>query len=154
MKTPTPKPFVLRELPELARLAMRTAKFPMLATVDGDQPRLRPVSPLRVDGFTHYLANFRSYHKTDEIAANPRVELCYLSPDHDQVRISGVARVLEDEALLTSLWVDNPLLSRYFRDFRDPDLIIYRIEPERVRFMREWALDYHDVPLNRAAMTA
>ena len=26
-------------------------------------------------------------------------------------------------------------------------LIVYRIVPKQVRFMREWALDYHDVPL-------
>lgn len=154
MKSPTPEPFDPRQLPELARLAMQSAKFPMLATIDGDQPRLRPVSPLRVDGFTHYVASFRSYHKTDEIAANPRVELCYMAPDHDQVRISGVAEVVDDEGLLTSLWADAPLLSRYFQDFRDPELVIYRIVPQRVRFMREWALEYHEVALSHATATA
>ena len=29
----------------------------------------------------------------------------------------------------------------------NPELLVYRIVPEQVRFMREWALDYHDVPL-------
>jgi hypothetical protein len=29
----------------------------------------------------------------------------------------------------------------------NPELIIYRIIPHRVRFMREWALNYHDVPI-------
>ena len=28
----------------------------------------------------------------------------------------------------------------------NPELIIYRIEPSRVRFMREWALEYVEVP--------
>ena len=68
----------------------------MLATIDGDQPRLRPVSPVKTDGFTIYVANLKSYGKTAEIAANPKVELCYLSPDHDQVRITGVAEILDD----------------------------------------------------------
>ena len=48
------------------------------------------------DGFTVYVANLRSYHKTEEIAANPRVELCYLDDHHDQVRITGVAEVVTD----------------------------------------------------------
>ncbi len=26
-----------------------------------------------------------------------------------------------------------------------PALIIYRIDPLRVRYMKEWALDYHEV---------
>ena len=53
----------------LAVATMRGAKFPCLASIDGDQPRLRPVSPVRTDGFTVYVANLRPYHKTQEIAA-------------------------------------------------------------------------------------
>ena len=119
----------------------------MLATIDGGQPRVRPVSPVRVDGFTIFVANLRRYGKTAEIAANPRVELCYLDETHDQVRITGVAEVLTDPALLAEIWASNPLLRRYLGTPENPDLIIYRIVPSRVRFMREWALEYHDVPL-------
>lgn len=119
----------------------------MLATIDGTQPRVRPVSPVRVDGFTIYVANLRRYGKTAEIAANPHVELCYLDDHHDQVRITGVAEVLTDAALLAEIWASNPLLRRYLGTPDNPDLIIYRIVPSRVRFMREWALEYHEVPL-------
>ena len=118
----------------------------MLATVDDGQPRVRPVSPVRVDGFTIYVANLRSYGKTREIAANPRVELCYLDDAHDQVRITGRAEVLSDPAVLDEIWQGNPLLRRYLGTPDNPELIIYVIRPERVRFMREWALEYHDVP--------
>ena len=142
-----PAPIDPAELPALARAVIARAKFPMLATIDGDQPRLRPVSPVRVDGFTIYVANLRSYGKTREIAANPRVELCYLDDAHDQVRITGVAEVLTDRAVLDEIWQANPLLRRYLGTPDNPELIIYVIRPERVRFMREWALDYHEVPL-------
>jgi general stress protein 26 len=125
---------------------IRNARFPQLATVDGDQPRVRPVSPVRVDGFTVYVANLRRYHKTGEIAANPKVELNYLDDAHDQVRITGVAEELRDPAVLKEIWENNPLLRKYLGSPDNPDLIIYRIRPERVRFMREWALDYFEVP--------
>ena len=147
MPGPAPKPFTAEELPELARAVIQRAKFPQLATADGDQPRLRPVSPVRVDGFTIYVANLRSYGKTREIAANPKVELCYLDENHDQVRITGVAEVLTDAQTLQEIWESNPLLRRYLGSPDNPALIIYRIRPERVRFMREWALEYHEVPL-------
>ena len=52
------------------------------------------------DDFTIYVANLRSYGKTREIAANPKVELCYLDEHHDQVRITGVAEVLTDAQTL------------------------------------------------------
>jgi general stress protein 26 len=147
MPAPTPAPFTTEDLPELARGVIARAKFPQLATIDGDQPRVRPVSPVLVEGFTIYVANLRSYGKTREIAANPRVELCYLDDAHDQVRITGVAEVLSDRAKLQEIWDGNALLRRYLGSLENPELIIYRIHPERVRFMREWALEYHEVPL-------
>ena len=76
MAKPEPDPIDPNELPTLAQATMADAKFPMLASLDGDQPRLRPVSPVKTDGFTVYVANLKAYHKTQEIAANPNVELC------------------------------------------------------------------------------
>ncbi|MFM1561946.1 MAG: pyridoxamine 5'-phosphate oxidase family protein [Roseibacillus sp.] len=147
MSKPSPDPFEPSELPAMARNVIQEAKFPMLASLDGDQARLRPVSPVRVDGYTVYVANLRSYHKTAEIAANPKVELCYLAPNHDQLRITGVAMELDDQELIEEIWEENPLLRQYLGMSDNPELIIYRIIPHRVRFMREWALNYHDVPI-------
>jgi general stress protein 26 len=141
---PAPAP---DELPALARKVIAGARFPMLATMDGTQPRVRPVSPVKVDGFTIYVANLRSYGKTAEIAANPNVELCYLDESHDQVRITGAAEVLTDKVLMEEIWNFNPLLRRYLGTPDNPALIIYRIVPARVRYMKEWALEYYEVPL-------
>ena len=147
MHKPAPKPVDPRELPRLARAVIAADRFPFLATLDGDRPRLRPVSPVRTDGFAVYVANLRSYHKTGEIEANPQVELAYLSADHDQVRISGRAEVVTDRDLLREIWDANPLLRHYLGSLENPELVVYRILPERVRFMREWSLEYHEVPL-------
>ena len=146
MSKPTAAPIDPKQLVELAAAVVRADRFPDLATLDGDQPRVRPVSPVRTDHFTVYVANLRSYHKTAEIAANPKVELCYLDDKHDQVRITGVAEVVADRPLLQEIWDANPLLRQYLGSIDNPELIVYRVRPVRVRFMREWALDYHGVP--------
>ncbi len=147
MSKPTPAPLDPSEVVARALRSIHDDRFPHLATIDGDQPRVRPVSPVRTDGFTVYVANLRSYHKTAEIAANPRVELCYLDDHHDQVRITGVAEIVTDRSLLQTLWDANPLLRQYLGSLDNPELILYRIRPTRVRFMQEWALDYIEVPL-------
>lgn len=90
----------------------------------------------------------RSYHKTAEIAANPKVELCYLDDKHDQVRITGIAEIVTDRAILQAIWDANPLLRQYLGSLENPMLIVYRIKSTRVRFMKEWALDYHEVALS------
>lgn len=141
---PRPEPVDPARLHELAHTVIREAKFPMLATVDPEgQPRVRPVSPVRVDeDFTIYVANLAAYQKTREIAANPKVELAYLSPDHDQVRITGLATIETDPEVITAIWEKNPLLRQYLGTPENPQFVLYRIAPVQVRFMREWALEY------------
>jgi general stress protein 26 len=150
MTKPAPMPIDPARLVELALAVMKADRFPDLATMDGDQPRVRPVSPVRTDFFTAYVANLRDYHKTQEIAANPKVELCYLDAHHDQVRVTGLAEQVVERPLLQQIWDDNPLLRQYLGSLDNPQLIAYRIKPTRVRYMKEWALEYHEVDFAKA----
>ena len=136
-----------RQLVNLAHGVIAADRFPHLATIDGDQPRLRPVSPVRTEGFTVYVANLRRYHKTLEIAANSKVELCYLDQNHSQVRITAVAETVTDAIIIKGIWDSNALLRRYLGNVDNPELIIYKLRPKRILYMREWALEYHEVPL-------
>src|SRR5258706_8374983 len=113
MTQPKPDPIEPAKLVELALGVIAADRFPHLATIDGDQPRVRPVSPVRTDGFVIYVANLRAYAKTAQIAANPRVELCYMDDHHNQVRITGVAEILADRPLLEEIWNTNPLMRQY-----------------------------------------
>ena len=50
-------------------------------------------------------------------------------------------RTLED------IWKKNRLLEHYLGSIDNPELIIYRIDPNRVRYMKEWALNYYEVEI-------
>jgi hypothetical protein len=39
------------------------------------------------------------------------------------------------------------LLRAYLKTIDNPEFMLYRVMPHRVRYMREWALEYHEVPL-------
>jgi len=147
MTKPSPKPIDPAEIRSLALGVIAADRFPHLATIDVDQPRLRPVSPVKTDGFTIYVANLRMYHKTEEIAANPKVELCYMDDGHNQVRLTGIVEIVTDRPVLEQIWQDNPLMRQFLGTLDNPQLIIYRIRPTRVRYMQEWALEYISVPL-------
>ena len=146
---PTPKPIEPDKLLELALETVKADRFPFLATVDGEQPRVRPVSPVKTVGFVVYVANLRFYHKTVELQVNSNVELCYMDPSHNQVRISGTAEVVTDRSELQPIWDANPLLRQYLGSMNNPDLIVYCIYPNRVRYMQEWALHYYEVPFEQ-----
>ena len=138
------------DLIEQALAVVESDRLPYLATVEGDQPRLRPIAPVKTDGFTVYIANLRTYGKTAEIEANPRVELCYLDGHHDQVRITGLAEVVTDRQFKQEIWDSSPHIRKYMVDPDNSDFILYRVVPSRVRFMKEWALTYREVPFQRA----
>ena len=50
-------------------------------------------------------------------------------------------------AVLQEIWDANPLLRQFLGEVDNPELVLDRIDPVRVRYMQEWALQYHEVPL-------
>ena len=100
---------------------------------------------MRTEGFTVFVANLKAYRKTVELEANPKVELCYMDDGHNQVRITGVARIVTDRSLLEEIWSENPLLSQYLGSIDNPQFLLYRVDPVQVRYMQEWALEYFEV---------
>jgi general stress protein 26 len=149
MATPATDIATPDDLVQQALSVVKADRLPYLATVEGDQPRLRPIAPVKTEGFTVYVANLRSYGKTAEIESNPRVELCYLDGHNDQVRITGTAEVVTDQATREEVWNGNPHMRKYLLSVDNPDFILYRIIPSRVRFMKEWALTYREIPFQR-----
>lgn len=142
-----PSPRAAEELVGLAREVIREARFPLLATADGDQPRVRPMTLAWEDGFTTFFVSLKRFHKTVELAANPRVEVCFLNERHDQVRVSGVAQRVTEPELLRRAWENDPLLPRYLGTPDNPEFQVWRVVPNRVRYMKEWSLEYEEVPL-------
>jgi general stress protein 26 len=147
MPKPQPKPVQPEELPALVLAVMKNQRFPMLASVDGDQARVRPVTATWNDGYTVYFANLKRFKKTAEMTANPHVELCYLDQNDDQVRITGVAELVTERATLEEAFKRDALLRQYLGGPDNPEFTLWRVRPTRVRFMREWALDYFEVPI-------
>ncbi|MBI1371841.1 MAG: pyridoxamine 5-phosphate oxidase [Phycisphaera sp.] len=151
MPKPQPEPIPPDQVLAHALAVVKHDRFPMLASMDGDQPRVRPISPLRTDGFNVYFASLRAYHKTGELAQNPKVELAYMDDRHDQVRITGDAEMVTDPEVRQSIWDDSPLLRQYLGDVHNPQFLLYKVTPTDVRYMQEWALEYYDVPFEDAA---
>jgi hypothetical protein len=52
-----------------------------------------------------------------------------------------------DRATQEEAFQRDALLRQYLRSPDNPEFTLYRVRPTRVRFMREWALDYFEVPV-------
>lgn len=66
-----------------------------LATMDGDQPRVRPFGTIDLFEDKLYIQTGKVKAVADQMKANPKVELSAMSPDGQWIRIAAEA-VLDD----------------------------------------------------------
>ena len=66
-----------------------------IATVENDQPRVRPFSSVTEFEGNAYLCSGNQKEVYKQIMANPKIELCGMSKDGEWIRISAVAVVDE-----------------------------------------------------------
>jgi general stress protein 26 len=102
----------------------------MMTTRDAKALRARPMMP-HIDKDTHefrFLTRL-SAHKTDELAANPEVNLAFANPRAgDYVSVSGQAYLTQDRKLVGQLW--SSAAEVYFNCGKDdPDVAIIRVVP-------------------------
>ena len=72
--------------------------------------------------------------KTDEIEANPNVNVAFSDPDDDiYVSITGKARVVNDRAKIDELW--SPVHKAWFPEGKDdPNITLLHVDPELAEY--------------------
>jgi pyridoxamine 5'-phosphate oxidase len=99
-----------------------------LATVEGDQPRVRGMMMYRADddGIIFHTGDFKDLYQ--QIVANPKVEVCFNSTDHrKQVRISGIAQILDDLGLKKEIVSASPYMKPQIDRQGYDMLIVFRV---------------------------
>jgi len=77
-----------------------------LATCDGNQPRVRPVSPIVEDDMSIWVTTFSTSRKVKQIRQNPKICLAFVEqPRGDKAAIViGEAEIIADSAEKKRLW--------------------------------------------------
>lgn len=107
-----------------------------MATMDGEQPRVRALLSLLFDDRKIYFTTgaMKSFWK--QVAANPKVELCYLASDFSRMlRIAGEIEEVDDRSRKQRLIDERDYLKEFRAD--DPDFKLIRIKNGKARF---WTL--------------
>ncbi len=73
---------------------LKTAQTYYLATVEGDQPRVRPFGTVNIFEGKLYIQTGKIKPTAKQLAANPKAEICAFM-DGDWIRVSG--KLIEDE---------------------------------------------------------
>jgi len=112
--------------------------FAFLATSDGDQPQVRPVSPIVEDDLSVWVATFASSRKVKQINQNPKICLSFVQhPSGEKsAMIIGEAKVTEDMEQKKRVWKLAPYdISQHFPEGPESkEYCLLKINPKKI----EW----------------
>lgn len=98
-----------------------------LATMDGDQPRVRPFGTINVFEGKLYIQTGKGKAVAKQIAANPKVEICAMKGD-EWIRVAATLveddRVEAQESMLNSY----PSLRAMYKTGSDGNTIVYYLK--------------------------
>ncbi|MBF0503975.1 MAG: pyridoxamine 5'-phosphate oxidase family protein [Candidatus Omnitrophica bacterium] len=100
---------------------VRDAGFGFFATVEGDQPRVRPMMPYLSDDGELLLALLGRSRTIAQIKSNPNVEICFVDRKMWYCRISGKAIISDDISKKQLVFENVPMLRQYFAGPEDPN---------------------------------
>lgn len=108
-----------------------------MATVDGDAPRVRPVTLNLIDGVFYILTGAQDV-KIAQLRENPRVELC-LSLERDEydgyVRLAGSAKMIEDAGVKRVVAERVDYFKVYWKGYDDPSYTLLEIVISGMEYM-------------------
>ena len=110
-----------------------------IATIDGDQPRVRAFGLWFADDTGFYFSSGTPKAVCQQLKKNPKTEVCFFSPEPQpagtMMRITGEVEFLNDIALSTRLLEERPFLKDMGATGpEDPNISIFRIASGEARF--------------------
>lgn len=109
-----------------------------LATAEGDQPRVRPVTLVHSQKKLYFITGSRDA-KTMQITKNPKVEFCLLIEKDDQkgtLRGECTAHIVEDKKLKARLFNEVSFVKEFFESPEDPRYALIWLEPSGFEYMK------------------
>ncbi len=110
-----------------------------IATMDGDQPRVRGFLTVLFDDGKLYFTTGTMKSVHSQLVKNPKIELCYVAPDYRKtLRISGKIEFVDDLAMKQQLANERDYLKPFRDRVDDPSFVLLRLSHGKARF---WTIE-------------
>ena len=113
-----------------------------MATVEGDQPRVRPVTLIHLDDQLYVITGARGGAETGkvrQIRVNPKVEF-YMTIEGEGgqgfIRGETVTSIVEEPPLKERLYREIDWAKEYFDGPGDPSYVLLRLKPRAFKYRR------------------
>lgn len=109
-----------------------------LATVEGDRPRVRPVTLIKLENRFLFATGSKDA-KVSQIKQTPKIEFCLLvekGENKGTLRAECIAKIVEDIKLKTTVFNKSPFMKEFFKTPSDPSYTLIELNPIRFEYMR------------------
>ncbi len=109
-----------------------------LATAEGNQPRVRPVTLVENNGELFVLTGTANA-KVTQIKQNEKIEVVRLIRFEEgggYVRFSGLAKIINDKTTRGRLAKETSFFSNYFKSADDPKFTLLHLVPKKIEYMK------------------
>ncbi len=127
---------------KIVAVMKETCLFAYLATCDGDQPRVRPVSPIVEDDMSVWVTTFASSRKVKQINQNPKICLAFvqqLSGEKAAIVI-GEAEIVPNMGQKKRVWglATFDLLQHLPKGPESDEFCILKINVKKIEWRDSW----------------
>jgi len=112
-------------------------QYVVLGTIDGDSPRVRPVTLIYLDSKFWVMTDTNS-EKVKHIRRNPRVEFCMVFTENDAdccLRVSGVSNIVTDKEAKAKIANYCDFFHKHWQSVNDPNYTLLEIHPTDIIFV-------------------
>ncbi|MEO0114547.1 MAG: pyridoxamine 5'-phosphate oxidase family protein [candidate division WOR-3 bacterium] len=113
-----------------------------LATVDGELPQVRPVSPIIEDDMSIWITTFSTSRKVKQIKQNPKCCLAFVEPPNGDkaVFVNGEAEIISDLNIKKKVWnLAQFNLFEYFpKGPESEEYCLLKIKIRRIEWWDSW----------------
>lgn len=114
---------------------MQDAGFGFLATIDGDQPCVRPMMPYLAEENELLLALLGRSRTIEHVRISPKVEFCFVDRKMSYCRIKGVGTITTDVEKKMTVFNAIPMLRQYFSQPQDPNFVLVSVTITQIEAM-------------------
>jgi general stress protein 26 len=122
---------------EEVRSRFKDFQHVFLATMEGDQPRVRPVTLINFGG-KFWVTTDTWSEKVKQIRKNPKVEFSFVFKKGDRdccIRVTGLAKIIKDKLVKAKLARHCDFFSKHWESVDDPNYTLLEIFPSEATYV-------------------
>lgn len=124
---------------------MKDVGWGAMATTDGQHVGVRPMAGWAWMDGELWCATGEVTDKVAQLKAVPEAEYCFVNASGQHVRLNGPCRISRDLDDKKRLYEAVPILKQHVSDPADPDYVVIRMKPQRIRAMFDLDLSYEQI---------